>query len=113
MAGRSLLAYPAVGLLIGVLLAVVHGLSDAAPPAVSAALILLTWVLSTGALHLDGLADCADAWVGGHGSRERTLQILKDPHAGSVAVAVTVTVLLAKFAALQSLPAQSGAVETL
>lgn len=104
VAGRSLLAYPLVGLLIGVLLAGVHGLLAASPAAANAALVLLIWVLSTGALHLDGLADCADAWVGGHGSRERTLQILKDPHAGSVAVAVTVTVLLAKFAALQSLP---------
>lgn len=106
------MAYPLVGLLIGSLLAAVHWLLAASPAAASAAFLLLLWVLVTGALHLDGLADCADAWVGGHGSRERTLQILKDPHAGSVAVAVTVTVLLAKFAALESLLALPGSFET-
>lgn len=103
LAGRSLLAYPWVGLLLGALLAGAQALAASAPPAVAAALLLGLWVLLTGALHLDGLADCADAWVGGHGSRERTLQILKDPHVGSVAVALLVCLLLAKFSALQSL----------
>lgn len=107
------MAYPLVGLLIGFLLASAHWLAASAPAPASAALLLLLWVLVTGALHLDGLADCADAWVGGHGSRERTLQILKDPHAGSVAVAVTVTVLLAKFAALESLLVLPGSFEAL
>ncbi|TAN50735.1 MAG: adenosylcobinamide-GDP ribazoletransferase [Methylococcaceae bacterium] len=102
VAGRSLPAFPLVGLLIGAVLAGLGGLLNGSPPAVSAAVLLLSWVLISGALHLDGLADCADAWMGGLGSRERTAQILKDPHVGSAAVAVLVTVLLAKFAALQS-----------
>lgn len=103
VAGRSLLAYPWVGLLIGLLLVACAGLTGGAPSAASAALLLLLWVFITGALHLDGLADCADAWVGGYGSRERSLQILKDPHVGSAGVAVLVTALLGKFAALQGL----------
>lgn len=103
LAGRSLLAYPWVGLLLGALLCGAQALAASAPPALAAALLLLLWVLLTGALHLDGWADCADAWVGGHGSRERTWQILKDPHVGSVAVVLLVCLLLLKFAALQSL----------
>lgn len=102
VAGRSLPAFPLVGLLIGALLAGLAGLLSNAPPAIAAALLLSLWVLITGALHLDGLADCADAWIGGLGSRQRTTQILKDPHVGSAAVTVLVTVLLTKFAALQS-----------
>jgi adenosylcobinamide-GDP ribazoletransferase len=47
-----------------------------------AALLLALWVLLSGALHLDGLADSADAWLGGFGDRERTLQIMKDRAAG-------------------------------
>jgi adenosylcobinamide-GDP ribazoletransferase len=55
-------------------------------PGVAAALVLILWVWSTGALHLDGLADSADAWVGGLASRERTLEIMKDPRSGPAAV---------------------------
>lgn len=47
-----------------------------------AALLLTVWVLLSGGLHLDGLADSADAWLGGFGDRERTLTIMKDRAAG-------------------------------
>jgi adenosylcobinamide-GDP ribazoletransferase len=99
--GRSLLYYPLVGLCIGALLLSVAYVTAAIGGLLPAALTLTVWVLVTGALHLDGLADCADAWVGGHGDRQRTLAIMKDPYSGPVAVVVVVLVLLLKFAALQ------------
>ena len=68
-----------------------------------AALLLTVWVLLSGALHLDGLADSADAWLGGFGDRERTLTIMKDPRSGPIAVVTLVLVLLLKFAALLAL----------
>src|SRR5215831_21347953 len=71
--GLSLLWYPAVGLLLGVLLWIAATLVRPISPALAAALILTLWVACTGALHLDGLADTADAWVGGRSDRERTL----------------------------------------
>ena len=49
---------------------------------------------------MDGLADSADAWLGGFGDRERTLTIMKDPRSGPIAVVVLVLVLLLKFCAL-------------
>jgi adenosylcobinamide-GDP ribazoletransferase len=98
--GRSALAYPLVGLLIGVLLAGLQQLVGHADPLIQAALLTLVWALITGGLHLDGLADSADAWVGGHGDRERTLAIMKDPRSGPAAVSTLVCMLLLKFAAL-------------
>ena len=98
--GRSLLYYPLVGVVIGVLLVIASGLLSESPAWLAAALVLGAWVLVTGALHLDGLADCADAWVGGHGDRERTLAIMKDACSGPIAVTVLVLVLLLKFSAL-------------
>jgi adenosylcobinamide-GDP ribazoletransferase len=68
-----------------------------------AAIILTIWVLITGALHLDGLADSADAWVGGLNDRERTLEIMKDPYCGPIAVALIVLVLLLKWLAISHL----------
>jgi len=101
--GRSMLAAPLVGLAIGLMLLAPAALLTGTSPGVSAALVLLVWVGVTGALHLDGLADCADAWVGGHGNRARTLEILKDPRCGPVGVTAVVLLLIGKFATLESL----------
>jgi len=104
--GLSLLWYPAIGLLLGLLLTLV---SDAVHlPFYLQAIVLLTcWVLLTGGLHLDGLADCADAWVGGMGDREKTLELLKDPLCGSMGVIALVILLLLKTMALAAV-SQAG-----
>ena len=106
--GKSLLYYPLVGLLIGSLLWLLDmALGSSAAP-LKAALLLTAWVALTGALHLDGLADSADAWLGGGGDRERTLAIMKDPRSGPAAVVVLVLLLLLKFVALWVLLAEGG-----
>ncbi|RON49663.1 adenosylcobinamide-GDP ribazoletransferase [Pseudomonas frederiksbergensis] len=108
--GRSLLFYPLVGLLFGGLLWGLNGLLAGTPLLLHAALLLTVWVLLSGALHLDGLADSADAWLGGFGDRERTLTIMKDPRSGPIAVVTLVLVLLLKFAALLALIEQGQGV---
>ena len=108
--GRSLLFYPLVGLLFGVILWVFNLALTGAPLLLHAALLLAVWVLLSGALHLDGLADSADAWLGGFGDRERTLTIMKDPRSGPIAVVTLVLVLLLKFCALLALVEQGHAV---
>ena len=104
--GKSVVMYPVVGLLIGaILVAVVFGLEQFVPQLsrlVLAAIVLCLWVLLTGALHLDGLSDSADAWVGGYGDRDRTLEIMKDPYCGPAGVTVIVVFLLLKFALLST-----------
>jgi adenosylcobinamide-GDP ribazoletransferase len=100
--GRSVLFYPAVGGVIGgILVLAQQALADHA--VLGPALLLALWVGLTGGLHLDGLADCADAWIGGQGDRERTLAIMKDPRSGPAAIAAVVLLLLAKYGALAEL----------
>lgn len=101
--GRSLLFYPLVGLLIGLLLLSAQQLLGDSAVLLQAALLLTLWVGISGGLHLDGLADSADAWVGGFGDKQRTLAIMKDPRSGPIAVVVLVLLLLLKFAALVAL----------
>jgi len=101
--GQSLLFYPLVGLLFGAILWAVNWLLQGTPTLLHAALLLSLWVLLSGGLHLDGLADSADAWLGGFGDRERTLTIMKDPRSGPIAVVTLVLVLLLKFTALLTL----------
>lgn len=101
--GRSLLYYPLVGLLLGLLLATLGWFGSGMPASLHAAVVLAFWVALTGALHLDGLADSADAWLGGLGDRQKTLAIMKDPYCGPAAVITLLLVLLIKFTALEHL----------
>ena len=101
--GRSLLWYPLVGLLIGGLLLLGYAVTSDVAVSLQAALLLALWVWLSGGLHLDGLADTADAWVGGYGDRERTLAIMKDPACGPIGVISLVLLLLLKWAALVAL----------
>lgn len=110
----SLYFYPLVGLIIGLMMSTVYfictwqvgdssflsGNGFDSSSLVIAALILLVWCLITGGLHLDGLADSADAWVGGYGDKQRTLDIMKDPTIGPMGTMLVVVVLLLKFSAL-------------
>jgi adenosylcobinamide-GDP ribazoletransferase len=101
--GFSVLFYPVIGLLIGVAMTALSTLLSHASISVQAALLLSFWVLITGGLHLDGLADCADAWVGGLGNPQRSLEIMKDPAAGPIAVISLVLLLLLKWTVLAEL----------
>ena len=112
----SLYFYPLIGIIIGSVLWLVYAVATwhgSAPVSVEhisvglqsnhlvvAALLLAAWCLITGGLHLDGLADSGDAWVGGYGDRQRTLDIMKDPTVGPMGLMLVVIVLLLKFSAL-------------
>ncbi len=101
--GYSILFYPLIGLLLGlVLLASIFFLS-VFDSLLASALLVMVWVVVTGALHLDGLADTADAWLGGHGDRDKTLSILKDTHVGVAAIVAIVLLLIIKILALNDI----------
>ena len=102
--GRSLIFFPLVGALLGIVLAVVDALLHRVlPVAVSTALVLIVWTLLTGGLHLDGLMDTCDGLFGGR-TRERRLEIMRDSRVGSYGVLAGALQLLLKYAALVSLP---------
>jgi len=104
----SLVWYPLVAALIGLLLAGCAWLGHDIDTDLMAVLLLLLWITMTGGLHLDGLADTADAWIGGHGDRERTLSIMKDASCGPIAVTAIVMLLLLKYVGLSLLLAQDA-----
>jgi adenosylcobinamide-GDP ribazoletransferase len=101
--GRAVGWFPVVGLLLGWTLAWAnYAFGLVFPPAVVAALILTTWVLATGALHLDGFLDCCDGLFGGH-TAEARLRIMRDERVGAFAVIGGVLLMLVKYACLASL----------
>jgi adenosylcobinamide-GDP ribazoletransferase len=98
--GRAVGYFPLVGLLLGGLL---FGLDEVLhelwPPGICAALVLLVWVLSTGAIHLDGFLDSCDGLLGGHTPEDR-LRIMKDERVGAYAVIGGILLLLLKWLSL-------------
>ena len=100
--------YPAVGLLLGTLLLGAHWAAGLVfPVPITAALLLVTLLVVTRALHLDGFMDICDGLFGGY-TPERRLEIMKDSHVGAFAVAGAVGLLLLKYGALLSLLALPG-----
>jgi adenosylcobinamide-GDP ribazoletransferase len=86
--------FPAVGLVIGAILCLGAIAGERLDPWVGALVALMFWVLVTGALHIDGLGDIADAGGAAHEDPERLRAVLSDPHVGSFAV-VAITLQLA------------------
>lgn len=101
--GRSTAFYPLVGLLLGGVLAGVDLLLACVfPIQVRSALVLVLWIVLTGALHFDGLLDSADGLLGG-GTVERRMQIMRDEQTGAYAAATGVLILLTMFSALNAI----------
>ncbi|MGI9420492.1 MAG: adenosylcobinamide-GDP ribazoletransferase [Geminicoccaceae bacterium] len=80
----SVLMFPLVGLLVGLLGSLVYAvaISCSLPPVLAAVLAVAALVLVTGGLHEDGLADVADGFGGGR-TREQKLDIMRDSRLGS------------------------------
>ncbi|MGE8684669.1 MAG: adenosylcobinamide-GDP ribazoletransferase [Acinetobacter sp.] len=106
--GQSLLFYPVIGLLIGGILALTAFVLQSLPLILLSSMVLVLWIWLTGGLHLDGLADTADAWVGGFGDKERTLKIMKDPTCGPIGVLSLVIMCLLKWSAIYVLLQQQS-----
>jgi adenosylcobinamide-GDP ribazoletransferase len=96
---RGAILFPLVGALTGAAVGFTAVALEAIVPAlVAAALAVAVEALLTGAIHLDALADTADG-LGGE-SRERAVEIMRDPHLGAFGVIALVFDLIVKVAAV-------------
>lgn len=100
---RSVAWYPLAGWAVGVLVAGAALLLAGIDPGLRAALVLCAWLGLTGFLHFDGWVDCADALLAPR-SPARRLEILRDVHAGSFAVAGGGLLLLLLWSLLRLAP---------
>src|SRR5574343_1046789 len=104
---RSARYFPAVGLLVGGIGALIYlAALQLWPQPVAVLLSMAATIYATGAFHEDGLADTVDG-LGGGWDKLRILDIMKDSRVGSYGVVALVLALLGKFVLLTSLaPAQ-------
>jgi len=111
---RAAWAFPLAGLATALPAAAAGGAALAAglPAPVAAGLILVLQILLTGAMHEDGLADCADGFWGGF-TRERRLEIMKDSRIGTYGVLALVLSAGLRWSALAALLPVTGVLPVL
>ena len=102
----TVLYYPLAGTLVGAFAGIVFCLAHLVfPVALAVVLATAATLLATGALHEDGFADTCDG-LGGGATRERALEIMRDPRLGTYGAAGLGLVLAAKVLALVATPVE-------
>lgn len=100
-------AFPLIGAVIGALL---FGAAQLPVRSDGAALaVLVVWVLLTGGLHLDGVADLADGLGAPHASRQKRLAIMKDSRVGAHGALAMALFVLSKWVAIRGVLANGAA----
>ena len=102
--GRSIVYFPLVGIIIGLILVGLNWLlSLLLPPALVDVLLVVSLVVIGGALHLDGLVDTCDG-IAGHKTVEERWRVMDDSRAGGFGVIGACCLLLVKFVSLSCVP---------
>jgi adenosylcobinamide-GDP ribazoletransferase len=102
--GRSIVYFPLVGLIIGLLLVFLNWLLGLALPAsLTRVLLVVALAAVTGGLHLDGLADAFDG-LAVQGTAEERWEAMRDSRSGAFGVISVSCLLIVKFVALNSVP---------
>lgn len=96
--------FPLAGALLGALAGglLVLGAVAGLPAGIAAALALVVWLLATGLLHEDGLADVADGIRAGR-TPERMLEIMRDSRIGTYGGVALIMATLVRWQALSEL----------
>ncbi len=105
---RSMRLFPLVGALIGAAVGGVDLLATKIlPPWPSALLAVAFGLMLTGALHEDGLADCADGFGGGR-DKEKKLAIMRDSRIGTYGTLALILSVCLRAAAVAQLANPAG-----
>ena len=112
--GKSMKYFPVVGIIIGFILLffciifnfILKNISYSAILPLMIIVVILTDLITTGALHLDGLADTFDG-IFSYRSKHKMLEIMKDSRLGSNGALALILYFLLKFILLFSLIIES------
>jgi len=106
--------WPLTGWLTGGIMTAVYYFGTMVMPATIALILaIIARLMTTGALHEDGLADFIDGFGGGGNDRERILTIMKDSHIGTYGVLALVLYFALLYTTLLALPVDVAALAIL
>jgi len=105
--GRAAWWFPPIGLALGAALALADaGALPLFPPLLRAAMVVALWKALSGALHLDGLADCLDGLAGRDlAERQRIMRDSRVGVFGAVGLVLTLVLAVAALEAVTRAPA--------
>lgn len=102
--GKSMAYFPIVGLVLGGILVLINwGFSIILAPLVADALTIITLIILTGALHIDGFIDTIDGLAGGK-TKEDILRIMRDSRVGAFGIVGIVSLIMLKLVLLHEMP---------
>ena len=112
--GKSMKYFPVVGIIVGFILLffciifnfILKNISYSAILPLMIIVVILTDLITTGGLHLDGLADTFDG-IFSYRSKHKMLEIMKDSRLGSNGALALILYFLLKFVLLFSLTIES------
>lgn len=106
-------AFPLAGLAVGLIAGAVATIAGwlTLGAGMTAGFTLVALVIVTGAMHEDGLADCADGFWGGF-EKARRLEIMRDSRIGAYGTLALILSLLLRFTALSTLAHEDVIVTT-
>ncbi|HAV10695.1 MAG TPA: adenosylcobinamide-GDP ribazoletransferase [Dehalococcoidia bacterium] len=98
--GESVVYFPIIGLIIGIILALLSiALSYVFPRQIVSVLLVIALAVLTGAHHIDGVADTFDGIIAGKSKAER-MTIMSDTKIGTFGITAIALVLLFKYSTL-------------
>lgn len=97
----SLFFFPFIGILIGGFAALIFYFIGQLNIEISAFLTVISLIILTGGLHIDGLSDMLDGFLSNR-HREKTLDIMKDSRIGAFGVIGIVLLILGKYVIIKN-----------
>lgn len=94
--------FPFIGMLIGAIAAIIYYVFSFINNDMAALCTVLSLVVTTGGLHMDGLSDTADGFFSSR-PKEKILDIMKDSRVGAFGVIAIVMDLLFKYVVIKSM----------
>jgi len=111
--GKGIVFAPLVGLVIGVILTLIcRGFLLIFPPFLTAVLIIISYIILTGGLHLDGLGDTFDG-VFSNRPKEKILEIMRDSCHGTNALLAVTSIIILYIALIYSIINQGTEIKAL
>ncbi len=100
----AIATFPLAGICIGLIVLLSRAVFSYVLSGTALSVVMvITLMVITGGLHLDGLADTADG-IGARADRERTLEIMRDSRIGTMGVLALISVILLKVYLFAYLP---------
>lgn len=96
--------FPIVGVIVGSIDMLIYLVTSTFfHGALPSVFTILSHIIITGGLHLDGVSDTADGIFSGR-NKERVLEIMKDSRVGTFGVLALIIIILLRFVAIEDMP---------